>query len=275
MASPTFCSSPGSAATPPPRPSTPCATVTDTVSVVYVTAWRPSEGVRADWERRGLHGEFLDAADLDAAVRAAAALHGRLPLHGVVTYSELLLRPQAEIAGRLGLPGNPPEAVTVAQSKARQRLVFAEHGVPSPASRSSPATGTSPRPPHASGCPAVFKPSLGAGSQCVRLVSTLLGTDPRLHRDACREDSLPAVRRRLSAGGAAGAGGRRRQRLRGLLQRGVAARRRRRPPPRRLRPAAPGTRLRRGGRRRCPPGWTRRARQPSSTSPTGPSGRSG
>lgn len=75
---------------------------------MYVTAWQPSKEVRADWERRGLHGEFLDAADLDAAVEAAAALHARLPLNGVVTYSELLLRPQAEIAGRLGLPGNTP-----------------------------------------------------------------------------------------------------------------------------------------------------------------------
>ncbi|MEU6807659.1 ATP-grasp domain-containing protein [Streptomyces sp. NPDC046831] len=148
------------------------STLTGTVSVVYVTAWRSCEQVRADWERRGLRGEFVDAADLDAAVEAAAALHGRLPLHGVVTYSELLLRPQAEIASRLGLPGNPPEAVAVAQSKARQRLVFAEHGVPSPEfeviTNGRDLAAAAAR----VGLPGVFKPSLGAGSQSVRLVST-------------------------------------------------------------------------------------------------------
>lgn len=148
------------------------ATLTDTVSVVYVTAWRPSEQVRAEWERRGLRGEFLDAPDLDAAVEAAVALHGRLPLHGVVTYSELLLRPQAEIASRLGLPGNAPEAVAIAQSKARQRLVFAEHGVPSPEFEVITSERDLAAAAARVGLPGVFKPSLGAGSQSVKLVST-------------------------------------------------------------------------------------------------------
>ncbi|MEV5989554.1 ATP-grasp domain-containing protein [Streptomyces sp. NPDC052051] len=148
------------------------SSVTDTISVVYVTAWRPSAPVRAGWERRGLRGEFLDAADLEEAVEAAVALDGRHPLDGVVTYSELLLRPQAEIAERLGLPGNRPDAVAVAQSKARQRLVFAERGVPSPGfeviidERDLAAAAARV------GLPGVFKPSLGAGSQSVRLVST-------------------------------------------------------------------------------------------------------
>src|SRR4051812_5973877 len=98
------------------------ATVCDSLSVVYVSAWNPADHTRADYKQRDLGGEFVDAADLDAAVTAAVALHGRRPLDGVVTYSELLLRPQAQIAARLGLPGNTPEAVAVAQSKARQRL---------------------------------------------------------------------------------------------------------------------------------------------------------
>jgi biotin carboxylase len=148
------------------------STLTDTVSVVYVTAWRSSEQIRADWERRGLRGEFLDAGDLDAAVEAAAALHERLPLHGVVTYSELLLRPQAEIAARLGLPGNPPDAVAVAQSKARQRLVFAEYGVPAPEFEVITSERDLAAAAARVGLPGVFKPSLGAGSQSVRLVST-------------------------------------------------------------------------------------------------------
>ncbi|MFI2379127.1 acetyl-CoA carboxylase biotin carboxylase subunit family protein [Streptomyces sp. NPDC018964] len=148
------------------------STVTDTVSVVYVTAWNPPDEVRAEHRRSGLRGEFLAAADLDAAVEAALDLHERLPVDGVVTYSELLLRPQAEIADRLGLPGNRPEAVAVAQSKARQRLVFAEHGVPSPGFEIITTGGDIAAAAARVGLPGVFKPSLGAGSQSVRLVST-------------------------------------------------------------------------------------------------------
>ncbi|MFI9778685.1 acetyl-CoA carboxylase biotin carboxylase subunit family protein [Streptomyces sp. NPDC051956] len=148
-------------------------TVSRTVSVVYVSAWNDPEPVRADWERRSLGGEFVTAPDLDAAVTAALDLHGRLPVDGVVTYSELLLRPQAEISARLALPGNPPGAVAVAQSKARQRQVFAEHGVPSP--RFAVLRDEADLAPAAAriGLPAVFKPSLGAGSQSVQLVESL------------------------------------------------------------------------------------------------------
>lgn len=148
------------------------STLTDAVSVVYVTAWRSAEPVRADWERRGLRGEFVEVADLGAAVLAAVALHGRLPLGGVVTYSELLLRPQAEIAFRLGLPGNPPEAVAIAQSKALQRLLFAERDIPSPEFEIITSERDLAAAAARVGLPGVFKPSLGTGSQSVRLVST-------------------------------------------------------------------------------------------------------
>ncbi|MFK4149635.1 acetyl-CoA carboxylase biotin carboxylase subunit family protein [Streptomyces sp. NPDC004065] len=148
------------------------STVTGTVSVVLVTAWRGPEEVRADYRRRGLDGEFLTAADLDAAVEATLRLHERRPVDGVVTYSELLLRPQAEITDRLGLPGNAPEAVAVAQSKARQRLLFAEHGIPSPGFEIITSERDLAAAAARVGLPGVFKPSLGAGSQSVRLVST-------------------------------------------------------------------------------------------------------
>ena len=142
------------------------------VSVVHIAAWGDPEPVRADWAARGLRGEFLTAADLDDAVAVGLALHGRYALSGVVTYSELLLRPQAELAERLGLPGNAPEAVTVAQSKSRQRQVFAEHGVPSPRFAEIREEGDLAEAARGIGLPAVFKPSLGAGSQSVRLVRT-------------------------------------------------------------------------------------------------------
>lgn len=148
------------------------STLTDTISVVHVTAWRRPEEVCADYRRRGLGGEFLTAADLNASVDAALRLHERLPVDGVVTYSELLLRPQAEIAQRLGLPGNPPEAVAVAQSKALQRLLFAEHRIPSPGFELITSERDLAAAAARVGLPGVFKPSLGTDSRGVRLVST-------------------------------------------------------------------------------------------------------
>ncbi|MDT0610463.1 ATP-grasp domain-containing protein [Streptomyces lancefieldiae] len=145
-------------------------TVTSTISVLHLTAWTPVDPVRADWSSRGLDGECLIAADFAEAAETVAALHRRRRIDGVVTYSELLLRPQAEIAQRLGLPGNSPQSVAIAQSKARQRAVFAQRGVPSP--RSAELRGAADLAPAAArvGLPAVFKPSLGAGSTGVRLV---------------------------------------------------------------------------------------------------------
>ncbi|MDH6129705.1 ATP-grasp domain-containing protein [Kitasatospora sp. GP82] len=148
---------------------------TPRVSVVFVTAWGPADAVRTAWEAAssGTAGaEFLVADDLDGVVSAALALHQRFPLHGVVTYSELLLRPQAEITARLGLPGNRPEAVVTAQSKALQRATFAEHGVPSPRSAAIRTAADLAPAMAAVGLPAVFKPSLGAGSQGVHRVSS-------------------------------------------------------------------------------------------------------
>ncbi len=144
--------------------------VTPRVSVIFVTAWTAAEAVRQAWANAPADTEFLLSDDLDGAVDAAIALHDRVPVHGVLTYSELLLRPQAEIARRLGLAGNDPEAVAVAQSKARQRMAFAEYGVPAPRFAVIHTGSDLRAAAKAIGFPAVFKPSLGAGSLNVRLV---------------------------------------------------------------------------------------------------------
>lgn len=148
--------------------------VTPRVSVLFVSAWTDSAPLRALWmdEVPG-GGEFLEVPDLDSATDACTALHERLPVHGVVTYSELLLRPQAQITRRLGLPGNSPGSVVIAQSKARQRAVFAEHSVPSPRFAAVRREEDLAAAAAEVGLPAVFKPSLGAGSQGVRMVTSL------------------------------------------------------------------------------------------------------
>ncbi|ONI77928.1 hypothetical protein ALI144C_31505 [Actinosynnema sp. ALI-1.44] len=146
--------------------------VTSTVSVAFVTGWVDPQPVREQWERHSQGGEFRTVDSLDGVVSAAVELHRRRPLDGVVTYSERLLRPHAEIAHRLGLRGNSPASVAVAQSKLRQRQALAARGVPSPRfallreeADVSAAVATV-------GLPAVFKPSFGAGSQGVALART-------------------------------------------------------------------------------------------------------
>ncbi|WP_069812725.1 ATP-grasp domain-containing protein [Streptomyces sp. TP-A0874] len=151
-----------------------CLTVTPRVSVVFVTAWADPAPVRTLWEQRAATGggRFLAVPDLESAVTAGAALDGELPLSGVVTYSEVLLRPQAELVQRLGLPGNSVEAVSIAQSKSRQREVFSEHGVPAPRFTRILGERDIAAAVAAVGLPAVLKPSLGAGSKNVRRVQT-------------------------------------------------------------------------------------------------------
>ncbi|WP_052845262.1 acetyl-CoA carboxylase biotin carboxylase subunit family protein [Streptomyces sp. NRRL S-31] len=151
-------------------------TVTPRVSVLFITAWTDPAAVRTMWEQHraaGLGAEFLAVPDLDGAVAAGLGLHERQPLTGVVTYSEVLLQPQARLVERLGLPGNGVEAVSVAQSKARQRAVFAAHGVPAPRFAEILGEDDIERAVAEVGMPAVLKPSLGAGSQNVRKVRTV------------------------------------------------------------------------------------------------------
>jgi len=146
--------------------------VTRLVSVTFVTGWVDPEPLRRLWAQRSAGGEFRTVSSLDEVVTAAVEVHGRRPLDGVVTYSERLLRPHAEVAARLGLRGNSPEAVAVAQSKYRQRAAFVERGVPSPRFAVLRDEADVPAAVAVTGLPAVFKPSFGAGSQGVTLAVT-------------------------------------------------------------------------------------------------------
>ncbi len=147
-------------------------TITPRVSLLYVEAWAPADRVRTLWQEMTPQGELVIVRDLDDAVAAAVALHRARPIDGVVTYSELLLLPQARICARLGLPGSPPEAVAIAQSKARQREVFARHGVAAPRHAVVRHADELDAAIARVGLPAVFKPSLGAGSVGVSRVDT-------------------------------------------------------------------------------------------------------
>jgi biotin carboxylase len=111
----------------------PIAEVTRSVSCLYVATGADPEPSRRWWSGQGeFDGEFVIAPTAEELLRQALALHERRPIHGVATYAEDLLGQQAEIANALGLPGNSVSAVTIAQSKARQRIAFAQHQVPTP-----------------------------------------------------------------------------------------------------------------------------------------------
>lgn len=168
---------------------------TPAVSVVFVTGWTDPEPVRDLWSRRSAGGRFRTTGTLDEAVTAALAVHRERPLDGVLTYSERLLRPHAEIAARLGLRGNSPEAVAIAQSKSRQRAVFAERGVPSPRFAVLRDESDVPAAVAATGLPAVFKPSFGAGSQQVALASSEREVAALLRRARAADTALTRLQR--------------------------------------------------------------------------------
>lgn len=143
------------------------------VSVIYVTAWgqTPPEALARDITG---HGGVLTAVEaLPDVTEAARSLHRARPLAGAVTYSEFLLAPHAQVTAALGLPGNSPEAVAVAQSKARQRVALQAAGVRIPPFQVVLDAGDLFEAVQHVGLPAVLKPEHGAASLGVLAVTTL------------------------------------------------------------------------------------------------------
>ncbi|HEX5115461.1 MAG TPA: ATP-grasp domain-containing protein [Pseudonocardiaceae bacterium] len=110
---------------------------------------------------------YCDTNTFDALLGTVA----RLPdtVVGVTTTSEFYLAASAALAGRLGLPGNPPEAVRLCRNKATMRAVLDEAGVDQPrfvAVRDHQRLTSALR--HV-GLPCVVKPVDESGSQDVRL----------------------------------------------------------------------------------------------------------
>jgi predicted ATP-grasp superfamily ATP-dependent carboligase len=148
----------------PPEGVRSAVSVTPRTTVIHVTAWGQHDPVDARRLVTGLGGEWIDAPDPDSAVAAARQVHARRPVDGAATHSELLLATLARITSALGLRGNPPEVVEVAQSKLLQRQALAAAGLPVP--RFHPVRGEHDlrAAGEAVGYPAVLKPVLGAAS---------------------------------------------------------------------------------------------------------------
>jgi biotin carboxylase len=73
-----------------------------------------------------------DTNDIEALLPEAARLHAVFGFDGVITSCDYYLSTVARIAGYLGLPGSPPEAVENACRKDAARRVLADAGVPGP-----------------------------------------------------------------------------------------------------------------------------------------------
>lgn len=108
--------------------------------------------------------EVADTQDPEAVVAAGLALAARHPIAGVVTWDEYTLVPTAELAARLGVPGNTTAAMTACRDKATSRRLFAEHNVPSATSTRVDTLDQATVAAVRTGFPVVLKPSSHAAS---------------------------------------------------------------------------------------------------------------
>ncbi|MPY59303.1 ATP-grasp domain-containing protein, partial [Streptomyces spongiae] len=74
----------------------------------------------------------VDTNDIDALLLETERLHEALRFDGVITSCDYYLPAVARIAGHLGLPGSPPQAVEDACRKDATRRVLTDAGVPGP-----------------------------------------------------------------------------------------------------------------------------------------------
>ncbi|MEU0629155.1 ATP-grasp domain-containing protein [Streptomyces sp. NPDC005989] len=107
--------------------------------------------------------EVAATHDPAAVVAAGLALAARHPVAGVVTWDEYALVPAAELAARLGVPGNSA-AATACRDKATSRRLFAEHDVPSATSTRVDTLAQAKAAAFRTGFPVVLKPSSHAAS---------------------------------------------------------------------------------------------------------------
>ncbi|MEY9928872.1 biotin carboxylase [Catenulispora sp. GP43] len=107
--------------------------------------------------------------DFDALLAATRALATGSAIAGVTTTSEFYLFEAARLAEALGLPGNPPEAVSVCRDKGRTRRVLAAAGVGQPDFELVQRLDQLPAALDRIGLPAVVKPVDESGSLNVLL----------------------------------------------------------------------------------------------------------
>ena len=113
--------------------------------------------------------EELVAAVGVAAGAPSSDLSQPTDLAGITTTSEFFLPAVAGLAERLGLPGNPPEAVRTCRDKAAVRRALEDAGIPQPAWATASAVDQTDAALARTGLPCVVKPVDDSGSNNVRI----------------------------------------------------------------------------------------------------------
>ena len=129
---------------------------------------------------RTLASEFVEVSTIDRdAVLAAARARGA---SGVVAFgSDIMAVEAAWLAGQLGLPGNPSDAVDIMGRKDRFRAFLAEQGFPVPGCRSVEDMAVVNWPASGLRLPVIVKPVDGAGSTAVIRVDRWADLPPAFH----------------------------------------------------------------------------------------------
>ncbi|MBM0275417.1 ATP-grasp domain-containing protein [Micromonospora tarensis] len=131
-------------------------------------------GGAARRDKLGALGPVETFARPDQAVEAGLALASRVPIRGVVAFSETMAFHAGLLANLLGLPANPPAALTAARRKDIQRARLAAAGMPTPGWRLIGGEQD------LGACadlrfPVVLKPAVGVSSFCVARVTEPAG----------------------------------------------------------------------------------------------------
>lgn len=132
--------------------------------------------VAPTWEQPYLAGHtVVPTTDLDHVRAAVAGVAAGGPVDGVLSWDEARVHQAAAVAGELGLPTTPAEAVWRCRDKHQSRTAFAAAGVPQP---KFALVGTAEEAAAAArdiGYPIVVKPRAAAASYGVALVREAAG----------------------------------------------------------------------------------------------------
>lgn len=124
-----------------------------------------------EWERPYLDGWTVlpDTCDGPALAKAAAEVHARTPVSGVLCWDEVRIHATAHVAEALGLPNGDPAVILRLRDKGLTRAALAAAGVPQPASVPVATVADALAAADRLGYPVILKPrALGASLGVIR-----------------------------------------------------------------------------------------------------------
>lgn len=120
----------------------------------------------------GKYGDAIEVKSFQAMVTEALTYHEEKPIHGVITFGEMVLDTAAQIAEKLNLPYNSRRSIELSQNKYLQRKVLHENGVPVPRFCLIEGENDLEKASMEVGFPAVLKPVYGAGGYHITSVES-------------------------------------------------------------------------------------------------------